>query len=554
VTATLEQVEQQPSQLAPERYSRWLMAGGILGRIWLWFVVGCLAVTLIPMLFGWRPYVIQSGSMQPRIKVGDIVIASPNHDPNTLLGHVTVFQDPDRPNRIKTHRVIRIARDGRLITKGDANQSADSMPVSVDKVQGIGRLLVRFAGLPLVWAHTGKWLYLVLFGLSLYASAIIVARDREVYDEDDEDDETDEDDEDDKDDKDDTDGADVGQDSAGEDEFSGHHADAVPAALPRARQSRDEARLRGFDRRTLTWASHRLIWRSTALLGVGLMLVLPTAHAAFASITRNTADSWTVPNWNYTTEANNLGPYIYYKLDEASPSANVTDSSGNGHTGTYNGTSTNYLYQQPGAFSTDLPDTGVTQRNNNACIFSSGSRPTPGPAVYSEIVWFKTANGYANGGKLVGFETGQTGVSSSATGGQYDRHVYMDGSGKLWFGVWLTGPGTTKTINTAASYNDGNWHMMVATMGPAAPAGMRLYVDGVLQASDPNTTSETFLNPGYWRFGCGNLSGWGAAATWSGPNGPTTQANVALQGSLDEVAVYHTQLTATQIAFLYWIR
>ena len=59
------------------------------------------------MLFGWRPYVIQSGSMMPRIKVGDIVIASPNHDPKLLLGHVTVFQDPDFPDRrIKTHRVI----------------------------------------------------------------------------------------------------------------------------------------------------------------------------------------------------------------------------------------------------------------------------------------------------------------------------------------------------------------------------------------------------------------------------------------------------------------
>jgi hypothetical protein len=29
---------------------------------------------------------------------------------------------------------------------------------------------------------------------------------------------------------------------------------------------------------------------------------------------------------------------------------------------------------------------------------------------------------------------------------------------------------------------------------------------------------------------------------------------VAFQGSLDEVAIYNTQLTAAQIAFLYWIR
>ena len=544
MTATLEHVEQEPDQLAPAPYSKKLLFGGTVGRIWLWFVAGCLAVTLIPMLFGWRPYVIQSGSMQPRIKVGDIVIASPNHDPQMLLGHVTVFQDPDFPgtDRMKTHRVIRIAKDGRLVTKGDANQSADSQPVRLDKVAGIGRLMVRCAGLPLVWAHTGKWLYLLLFGLSLYLSALVVARDREPYE--------------------------YEEDEATTDDRATTRrrrrdqttttttptADATRWCRSPPRQPEDESRLLGMDRRALKRASRRVALRSTALLAVGLMLALPTAHAAFAAITKNTTDSWSVPNWDYTTEAKALGPYIYYKLDEATPSANVTDSSGNGHTGTYNGTSTNYLYQQPGAYTTDLPDTGVTQRNNNACIYSSGARPAPGPPVYSEIVWFKTANGYNGGGKLVGFETAQTGISNSGSGGQYDRHVYMDGSGKLWFGVWLTASSTTKTINTASSYNDGNWHMMVATMGPAAPAGMRLYVDGVLQASDPNTTSETFLNPGYWRFGCGNLSGWGGATTWTGPNAPATQANVALQGSLDEVAVYHSQLTAAQIAFLFWIR
>ena len=124
MTVTLEHVEQQPDQLAPRALQQ--EAAGRRhqsGRIWLWFVAGCLAVTIVPMLFGWRPYVIESGSMQPRIKVGDIVIASPNHNPQQLLGHVTVFQDPDFPGKVKTHRVIQIAKDGRLVTKGDANQT-----------------------------------------------------------------------------------------------------------------------------------------------------------------------------------------------------------------------------------------------------------------------------------------------------------------------------------------------------------------------------------------------------------------------------------------------
>ena len=55
--------------------------------------------------------------------------------------------------------------------------------------------------------------------------------------------------------------------------------------------------------------------------------------------------------------------------------------------------------------------------------------------------------------------------------------------------------------------------------------------------------------------GCGNLSGWSAG--WTGANPPpasTTASNYVFRGSLDEATVFTTQLTATQIAFLYWIR
>ena len=88
--------------------------GGFVGRSWLWFLGGCLAITLLPLLFGWRPYVVESGSMPPRIKVGDVILAAPEHDPKALLGRVTVFHDPDaaRAGTVKSHRVVTINPDG----------------------------------------------------------------------------------------------------------------------------------------------------------------------------------------------------------------------------------------------------------------------------------------------------------------------------------------------------------------------------------------------------------------------------------------------------------
>ena len=63
--ATQQAQEHERAQQQNE-YSRLRLAAGIVGRTWLWFLAGCLLVTVIPMLFGWRPYVIESGSMSPR--------------------------------------------------------------------------------------------------------------------------------------------------------------------------------------------------------------------------------------------------------------------------------------------------------------------------------------------------------------------------------------------------------------------------------------------------------------------------------------------------------
>ena len=72
-----QQAQEHERAQQQNEYSRLRLAAGIVGRTWLWFLAGCLLVTVVPMLFGWRPYVIESGSMSPRIKVGDIVLSAP---------------------------------------------------------------------------------------------------------------------------------------------------------------------------------------------------------------------------------------------------------------------------------------------------------------------------------------------------------------------------------------------------------------------------------------------------------------------------------------------
>lgn len=135
--------------------------------MWLWQVaaglsafhlglVGWLAtVALAPSLAGWTPYVITSGSMAPRIPLGAVVVAASPPEGRLDPGTVVVFSD--RSGRTVTHRVVEVDAAGHYRTKGDANPVADTTTVSPADVRGVGRILVPFVGLPLVWALHGRW-------------------------------------------------------------------------------------------------------------------------------------------------------------------------------------------------------------------------------------------------------------------------------------------------------------------------------------------------------------------------------------------------------------
>jgi PKD repeat protein len=148
------------------------------------------------------------------------------------------------------------------------------------------------------------------------------------------------------------------------------------------------------------------------------------------------------------------------------------------------------------------------------------NQPTSNPTVFSEETWFKTTT--TTGGRIIGFGNASAGNTSS----NYDRHVYMFDDGRLRYGVW---DGNTEVIDTSASYNDGQWHHVVATFGPA---GMGLYLDGALVGTHSPVTPQAY--DGYWRIGSDNT--WGGASTND------------FSGAIDETAIYPTVLSAANVA------
>ncbi|MFD8147915.1 DNRLRE domain-containing protein [Streptomyces sp. NPDC059708] len=217
----------------------------------------------------------------------------------------------------------------------------------------------------------------------------------------------------------------------------------------------------------------------------------------------------------YADRVRTDGARLYWRYDDTvlpyvADSSDGGDQAGVAHYGPA-------LRQSPGAVAG--ASTAIGFNGTDAHVY--GDRRQTVGATYSIETWFKTNT--TRGGKLVGFGSQQINGS-----GQYDKHVYMTDDGRLVYGVYT---GATRTITTAAAYNDDKWHHVVATQGPG---GMTLYVDGVQRGTLAVTTHENYT--GYWRVGFDGLGGW--------PNRPTSEH---WAGLMDETAVYPTVLSVAQV-------
>jgi signal peptidase len=125
--------------------------------------------TILPLAAGWSPSVVVTGSMEPSIAPGDIVVTAPIKTSALKVGYVIRFKDPSHTHPYLLHRIAEIRDDGNLITKGDANRSKDSTPVPPENVTGVARLRVPMIGLPAVWLRNRQFLQL---GLTLAAVAL----------------------------------------------------------------------------------------------------------------------------------------------------------------------------------------------------------------------------------------------------------------------------------------------------------------------------------------------------------------------------------------------
>lgn len=123
---------------APQRLASRVVLGTLLNLAAV-VGLGMTSLTVYAATHHLHPLVVRSGSMEPIIHTGGMVLVQTIPASAIRVGDVVAAKRPDGVT--VTHRVVELSRDGelaQLILKGDANKTIDPDPVPVAQV---GRLV-----------------------------------------------------------------------------------------------------------------------------------------------------------------------------------------------------------------------------------------------------------------------------------------------------------------------------------------------------------------------------------------------------------------------------
>jgi signal peptidase len=108
-------------------------------------------VSVAPLPGNYKIYTVLSGSMEPALKVGSLIVTVPAF--SYKVGDIITYRPSLYSKTSITHRISAIKNDGNVIayvTKGDANNAADSQPVLASMITGKTMFTVPHAGYLLV--------------------------------------------------------------------------------------------------------------------------------------------------------------------------------------------------------------------------------------------------------------------------------------------------------------------------------------------------------------------------------------------------------------------
>jgi signal peptidase len=121
----------------------------------LGLAIGLIAIVTLPGVFGYQSLTVVSGSMEPTLGVGSVVIDEVISPLEARPGDIVTFQDPLRPRQL-THRLQKARVEGDtayMTTLGDANDAPEHWTVQTNGQ--IGRVVAHLPKLGYARAALG---------------------------------------------------------------------------------------------------------------------------------------------------------------------------------------------------------------------------------------------------------------------------------------------------------------------------------------------------------------------------------------------------------------
>ena len=130
----------------------------------IYILVVIYLLVFIPTIWGQRPLVVISGSMEPTLNVGGILYYHRKNINDFKINDIVVYQLNDH---IISHRVYDITNNG-IIAKGDANETYYDLLITKDKILGGGtNWCSPFIGYYTDYIYRHKYLLMISIGIIL---------------------------------------------------------------------------------------------------------------------------------------------------------------------------------------------------------------------------------------------------------------------------------------------------------------------------------------------------------------------------------------------------
>lgn len=132
----------------------------------------------LPTVFGWGNAVVLSGSMEPELPVGSLLLI--HREESYKVGEIVTYEDES--GSLVTHRLASL-ENGEAVTKGDANNTEDA-PFPASQIYGKVWAVLPGVGSMILWLKTppGICSVLLIGGILLIVPGYIIRKVGKTHD------------------------------------------------------------------------------------------------------------------------------------------------------------------------------------------------------------------------------------------------------------------------------------------------------------------------------------------------------------------------------------